>query len=168
MSGIYIHSTNALMPILESGIFLGSSKSSAKLGPDAPKQNPTTLFIEWMVGRVEESVTRFRLDRGGTRGILVFKDPKNQLDKSRKYPALKGENLKLSQLSLRAVIASQEDLGLTGDGDEVEFYVKAVTPMIKAYKGNPFGFYARPFNDAVFANSINAVLREALAHGCFT
>ena len=120
MSGVYVHSTSAIRAILKSGQFLGTNKQMQKMGASAKDLKIAddklhTLFVEWRVNNVAESVSRIGGPKGDLRGAMVFTDPRGNMAEAGGYPALIGAKVPLTALSLRGILVSEEDMKAQGD-----------------------------------------------------
>lgn len=139
MSGVYVHSTSAIRAILKSGQFLGTNKQMQKMGASAkdlkiPDAQLHTLFVEWRVDNVAESVSRIAGSKGDLRGAMVFTDPNGNMGKAGGYPALIGAKVPLTKLSLRGILVSEEDMKAQDDTWE------KLRVLVRPYAASTFAF----------------------------
>ncbi|MBC7521877.1 MAG: hypothetical protein H7268_12390 [Sandarakinorhabdus sp.] len=141
MTGIYIHSSNSVRAILQSGEMRGSTKEMQKLGATAEQLGLAdnqlhTLFVEWRVGDVAESVSRLTVAKGDVRGVMVFRLPPALVENVGGYPAVIGGHVDLALLGLRALLVSSEDLASSNTSWD------AMQRLIRPYCGSTFAFDA--------------------------
>ncbi len=139
MSGVYVHSTSAIRAILKSGQFLGTNKQMQKTGASAKDLGISddklhTLFVEWRVNNVAESVSRIAASKGDLRGAMVFTDPSGNMREAGGYPALIGAKVPLTKLSLRGILVAEEDMK-----DQDETWEK-LRVLVRPYAPSTFAF----------------------------
>ena len=164
MSGIYIHSTNSVKAILRSGELRGTTKEMQKLGVSAEAlglrdDQLHTLFVEWRVGDVSESVSRLTVGRGDIRGVMVFRLPPAMVQNVGDYPAVIGGHVDLGQLGMRALLVSEEDMAATNTSwDQLQ-------RLIRPYCGSTFAFDAEAIAKIKDGEYIKTFLLSALNSG---
>jgi hypothetical protein len=164
MSGVYIHSTSAIRAILKSGSFLGTTKEMQKTGASAeelgiPDEKLHTLFVQWRVGNVAESVSRITASKGDLRGVMVFTDPDGNMAEAGGYPALIGAKVSLAKLSLRGLLVSEEDMKAQGQTWE------ALRVLVRPYAAQIFAFDAEAIDTIKDGRYINQYLLSAANSG---
>ncbi len=113
----FIHSTDVVNLILQSGEFRGTNKEMAKLGMSrddalaleaAGKATFHTLFAT--PADTRESVIRIKNRSGrNVRGVLVFSNEKGTIVEGQGYPSAAGATVSLSDMDLRLVLLERED-----------------------------------------------------------
>lgn len=164
MSGIYIHSTNSVRAILQSGEMRGSAKEMQALGATAKELGLAddvlhTLFVEWRVGDVAESVSRLTIPKGDVRGVMVFRLPPALVRDYGGYPAVFGGAVKLGSLGLRGLLVAQEDMTASNTSWD------AMQKLIRPYCGSTFAFDAEPIATVKNGKHIKTFLLSALNTG---
>ena len=164
MSGVYIHSTKAIKAILKSGHFLGTTKEMQTTGLSAKELGISddklhTLFVEWRVGNVAQSVSRITAPKGDLRGVMVFTDPDGNLGKVGAYPALIGAKVPLTKLSLRGLLVSEEDMEALGQTWD------ALRVLVRPYAAQTFAFDTEAIGTIKDGSYINQYLLSATNSG---
>lgn len=166
MSGIYLHSTSAIHAILRSGVLLGSTKEMQKTGASAAalglQDNQLhTLFVEWRVDNIAESVSRIAAAKGDIRGVLVFKDPQGKMGNYGGYPAVFGARVPLTDLALRGVVVAEEDMktkGMTWEN---------LRALVRPYVGSTFASDIEEISKIKDGRYIGEFLLSATNSGAF-
>jgi len=164
MSGVYIHSTSAIRAILKSGNFLGTTKEMQKTGASAkdlgiPDEKLHTLFVQWRVDNVAESVSRIASSKGDLRGVMVFTDPDGNMAQAGGYPALIGAKVPLTKLSLRGLLVSEEDMKSQGQTWD------ALRVLVRPYATQVFAFDAEAIDTIKDGRYVNQYLLSAANSG---
>ncbi|MES2113598.1 MAG: hypothetical protein V4578_00530 [Pseudomonadota bacterium] len=166
MSGIYIHSTSAIHAILRSGVLLGSTKEMQKTGASAAdlglQDNQLhTLFVEWRVNNLAESVSRIGAAKGDIRGVLVFKDPQGVMGNYGGYPAVFGARVPLTNLALRGIVVAQEDMQARNMSWE------SLRGLVRPYVGSTFASDVEEISKIKDGTYISEFLLSASNSGAF-
>ena len=164
MSGVYIHSTSAVRAILKSGHFLGTNKLMQQTGSSAKElkiddADLHTLFVQWRVDNVAESVSRIGGAKGDLRGAMVFTDPGGHLRDAGGYPALLGAKVPLTRLSLRGILVAEEDMKTQGETWE------KLRVLVRPYAASTFAFDVEAVNTIKDGRYIGEYLLSAANSG---